>query len=121
MGVSIIEKEKYFYVKMEGDTLAPQQIAETIQAVTEQCTEKKKHALIHRITEARQVASMTNFYEFSQYLEERWIRTLRIAMVYPASMIQDQIDFFEVASQNRGINLKLFSSFEEAESWIKSS
>jgi len=121
MGVSVIERENYIYVKMEGDTLSPQQIAQTIQSVTEQCTDKRKHALVHRITAARQAASMTNFYEFSKFLEERWTRTLRIAMVYPASMLQDQIDFFEIASQNRGINLKLFSSFEEAESWIQSS
>ena len=119
MGLSVIEKETYFYVKMEGDILNPQQIAETIATVTKNCNEKQKHALVHRITESQQLASMTDFYEFSKYLEERWTRTLRIAMVYPASMIQGQIDFFEMAAQNRGINLKLFSSFEDAESWLE--
>ena len=119
MGVSLTENDTYLYVKLEGEILSPEAIGETIAKVTNICTEKNKHALVHRITETKQPASMTDFYGFSQYLEKHWPRSQKVAIVYPESMIKGIMDFFEIASQNRGINVKLFSSLKDAESWIQ--
>ena len=119
MGVTVTEKDTYLYVKLEGETLTSQQIGETIASATERCKKEKKHALIHRVTVTKQIASMADFYGFSEYLENHWPRNQKIALVYPKSMLEDLIDFFEMASQNRGIIIKLFAKLADAESWLK--
>lgn len=57
---------------------------------------------------------LTKFYE-----EEKFYRHISSAAVVFSPDNIDQMKFWQTASRNRGLNVKIFSNIEDAELWIK--
>ena len=109
--------EKYILVSVKGGPLSPQEINVVITKAVEQANLSKLNILIHRELPVKQIASVIDFYKLGRLLMESSFRN-KLALVFPEEMHNDNLDFFETTSTNHGINLKLFSKFDEALDWI---
>ena len=74
--------------------------------------------IIFRSNQAKQKASILNFYECSEFLESQQLSGYKFALVFPRENQVDKIDFLETTSVNRGLNLKRFDTYEDAEKWV---
>ena len=118
-GEAIIKSyDKYVLVSLSDDALSAQEIKSTMSKSIEEAAKGSLNILVHRDMPAKQRASITDFYFLAEYIAKSSFKK-KLALVYPKETQLDKIDFFETASKNRGVNIALFSTMEEALSWIE--
>ena len=111
--------EKYVLINVTGDPLLPDEIASTLMEAAAKAVQLKSSILIFRDMPVRQQASTIDFYHYAESLRSSPFRG-KLALAFPKEMHTDNLDFFETAAINRGINVKIFSTKEEAHKWISS-
>ncbi|NTV47943.1 MAG: hypothetical protein HGB11_15805 [Chlorobiales bacterium] len=98
--------------------------ANEIQGALKQNLElSQKHGvtrLLADCTHLKPGRSVLNTYEFATQLESiPGIYQLKEAMILPIMQeAAEEIRFFETAARNRGLNVRVFSSREEAIKWL---
>jgi hypothetical protein len=65
-----------------------------------------------------QRASTLDFYHYGKLLRDSLFPN-KLALVFPEEMHPDNLDFFETTARNRGVEMRLFSTMEEARKWIE--
>ena len=111
--------EDYFVLRLSGKALPPDKILENMKNVVKLCKDHKiNKGIIYRSEPAKQIATVFDFYKFSEYLASQELFECRFALVFPKEESEDKIDFLQTASANRGVQFQRFSTYEEAEKWI---
>jgi hypothetical protein len=109
----------YFVLQLSGEALPPDEILNSMKKVIKLCKEHQiKKGIIFRSNAAQQVATIFDFYTFSEFLANQNIFGSRFALVFPKEGKDDKIDFLQTASANRGLHFQRFDTFEEAEQWV---
>ena len=104
---------------LTGSALPPEEILENMKRVLHLCGEKSiRKGIIYRSESAKQKASVFDFYKLSEFLASLQLSRFRVALVFPRESKDDEIDFFETASTNRGVNIRRFATYEEAQDWM---
>ena len=117
---AITNKGKYILVSLEGPAFVAAEISKTSSKALELCRKTGvKKLIIHRVNVAKQVATSVDYFDFSKALQEENLYDYKIALVYPPPL-DERLAFFETAAQNRGVNLKVFTEINLAESWLNS-
>lgn len=112
-------QEDYFVLHLSGEALPPDKILDNMKKVVQLCKENDiKKGIIYRSEAAEQVASVFDFYKFSEYLASQELFGYKFALVFPKEASEDKIDFLQTASANRGVNFQRFATYEDAEKWV---
>lgn len=115
--IKIKRHKDYFLVHVKGDPLSPHEIESALSKVVAQAIESHLSIIIQREMPVKQRASTIDFYLYAKSLRRSEFRG-KLALAFPKEMHHDNLDFFEATARNRGINLTLFSTMEEAVNWI---
>lgn len=109
----------YFVLHLTGDAFPPEKILEYMKKVVQLCKGNNfRGGIIYRSEKSRQKATILNFYEFGEFLASQQLSGYKFALVFPRENQDDKIDFLETTSVNRGLNLKRFDTYEDAEKWV---
>jgi hypothetical protein len=118
---SITLQSRYLLVNVQGDALPPEEIKLAISTAIKQATKSNLNIVVLREVFSKQPATAIDFFDCALFLTEA-VRQFeyrnKIALVFPQEMHYKKLDFFTDASSNRGINIKLFSTKEEAHKWL---
>ena len=109
--------DKYILVNVKGDPLSPKEIEDTITKAVTQATQSNLNIIIFRETPVKQKATTVDFYYYAESLNKSNFRR-KLALVFPKEMHHDNLDFFETACINRGINLRLFAAQNDGLKWL---
>ena len=97
------------------DLLAIQQVAPKVARL---CEETGCRRILNDMSRARVDVSATDAYASPEIMDKAHVsRSFRRALVVPADFAEAR--FLETASRNRGHNLKVFFSAEEARAWLE--
>ena len=111
--------EDYFVLHLSGEALPPDEILESMKKVIDLCKDRLiKKGIIYRSKATKQIATVVDFYTFSEFLANQDLYGYRFALVFPKEASDDKIDFLQTASANRGVNFQRFDTYEEAEKWV---
>ena len=110
--------DRYVLVSVKGEPLLPQEIKSKLVQAVKKAIESQLSIIINREVPVKQHASVIDFYYYAEFLGG-YAFLDKLALVFPEEMHHDNLDFFESAARNRGINLKLFSKMEDALHWIE--
>ena len=111
--------EDYLVLHLSGPALPPEQILAHMKRLLQLCRERNIcKGIIHRSEPAKQKASIFDFYKLTEFLVSQQLAGYRFALVFPKEPGEDVIDFFQTASNNRGVQIQRFTSYEEAKNWL---
>ena len=109
----------YFVLHLAGPALPPDKILDNMKKVVQLCKDNNiSKGIIYRSEPAKQAASIFDFFKFSEYLASQKMFGFKFALVFPKISGEDEIDFLQTASANRGVNFQRFNTYEEAEKWM---
>ena len=115
---SVAVHDSYVVIEIGGDPLSSEEVGAMIAGPVASAGESGKHVIYHRLTPVAQTPSTGDFYFFAKQLEEIRFRR-KIALVLPEEMHPGNLEFFETAASNRGVNIRLLTSLEIAVAWIE--
>lgn len=111
--------ENYFVLRISGEALPPDEILENMKKVIDLCKHRQiKKGIIYRSEATKQIATVFDFYSFSEFLASQNLFGYRFALVFPKEAGDDKIDFLQTASANKGVHFQRFDTYEEAEKWV---
>ena len=99
--------EKHVLISFEGDSLAAGEIEFGLSKAIEEAIESDPSIIIHLEVPVKQRVSTIDLYCCAAMLA-RSAFTNKLALAFPKEMHHGNLDFFETASRNRGINARLF-------------
>lgn len=115
----IEEFDHYIKVTLSGESLNVNEIGKMISSVMELCDQKNKNCLVYREEYSEQKASITDYYGLSKLWAKLDKGNHKYAMVFPQQSAEEGIEFMQIASRNRTVNVKLFDSLADAEAWLE--
>lgn len=115
--VAITINGNYMLIKVTGEPLSPDKIEKTLSKAFEKAVESDLNIIVHREIPVKQISSTIDFYSCAKLLSKFMFKN-KLALVFPEEMHEDNLEFFETTSRNRGINTKLFSTLDTAVDWV---
>ena len=109
--------EKHVLISFEGDSLAAGEIEFGLSRAIKEAIESDLSIIIHGEVPVKQRISIVDLYCCAEMLARSAFKN-KLALAFPKEMHNDNLDFFETASRNRGINARLFPGMGEALKWI---
>ena len=119
MPAEITVQDRYVLMHVEGDPMPPQDIKLALSKAVYQAVKHDLPIMIVREKPVQLIASNVDFFQYGKFLQMSPFKN-RLALVFPEEMHHDNLSFFEATVRNRGINVKLFSTINEARNWIGS-
>ena len=117
--VSMTRRDAYLFVHMQGEPLTPEERRSTLTRVLDEVADSDLDIVVHEETcgvqppTAWQYISRANFVATSDFRQ-------RIAYVPPEQMPPDKLEFVVNAARNHGLEIRIFSSVQDAIKWIES-
>ncbi len=115
--VTITLKEKYVHLHVKGPPLTPGEIRNAILKSIHEAVASNLEIMIFREKPGEQLASVVDFYGFAGLFSKSPFLG-KLALVFPGEALPEKLEFFDITARNRGVDVKLFSSKDEAHSWL---
>ena len=109
--------EKHVLISFEGDSLASEEIKFKLSKAIKEAIESDLNIIIHQEVPVKHRISTFDFYSYAELFARSAFRN-KLALAFPKEMHHDNLNFFETATKNRGINSRLFFRMGEALKWI---
>ena len=91
---------------------------QAILEITSQIKQPGEYEVLVDTREAKSVLSVTNIFELGKALaDQSSLRHSKIGLIAPMSDT-DKAAFFETVAVNRGVNIRAFTDFEQAITWL---
>jgi hypothetical protein len=113
------EREGYLHIRVDGDN-TPETVARYLEGVYEACLKSKcPSVLIEENLEGKGLSPTEMFGIVDKGSHRIWPVVKRIAYVdVNPGHDRENLKFVETVARNRAINLRLFPTLQDAESWI---
>jgi len=116
--MTVVENEDLILLEVSGETLPFMTINQKLTEAAKLAKGSNKGLLIIRRESTVHIGSYMEFFKYAELFDNTFDN--RVALVYPKEMITEELDRFEVSTQNMKLKFKIFSTKKEAENWLTS-
>ncbi|MER3430316.1 MAG: hypothetical protein C4325_13180 [Blastocatellia bacterium] len=116
--ITLEDRSEYLFVKVEGEFDAPEISTRYWDEIAEKCSELRPSRLFVEEDLRKQIETIADVYEAAAESSTRALLGIRIAFFDTQPDHYEKNLFAELVSRNRGLNVKVFRSREQAVEWL---